>query len=127
MAKAGWMAGGRFGLLVAIYGIDLLVSQGSVPRGVTVAGVDVGGMDRDAAEQELRGRIEPRLTRPVAVTAGDVQGTLSPTLAGLHLDWPRTLDQAGEQPLNPFTRLSSLFSSREVGVVSYAEDTKVAA
>jgi vancomycin resistance protein YoaR len=127
LRKAGWVAGGLFGLLVALYGIDLLVSQGSVPRGVTVAGVDVGGMGRDAAEQELRGKIEPRLTRPLAVTAGDVQGTLSPTLAGLRLDWPQTLDQAGEQPLNPFTRLSSLFSSREVGVVSHAEDTKVAA
>lgn len=127
LRTAGWIAGGVFGLLVAIYGVDLLVSQGSVPRGVTVAGVDVGGMDRDAAEQELRGRIEPRLTRPLAVTAGDVQGTLSPTLAGLHLDWAQTLDQAGEQPLNPFTRLASLFSSREVGVVSHAEDAKLAA
>ncbi|MEU7788131.1 VanW family protein [Amycolatopsis sp. NPDC049159] len=127
LRKAGWIAGGVFGFLVVVYGVDLLVSQGSVPRGVTVAGVDVGGMDRAAAEQELRGRIEPRLTRPLAVTAGDVQGTLSPTLAGLKLDWPQTLDQAGEQPLNPFTRLSSLFSSREVGVVSHAEDAKLTA
>jgi vancomycin resistance protein YoaR len=125
--KAGWIAGGVLGLLVVLYGVDLLVSQGSVPRGVTVAGVDVGGMDRDAAEQELRGQIEPRLTRPLAVTAGDVQGTLAPTLAGLRLDWAQTLDQAGEQPLNPFTRLASLFSSREVGVVSHADDAKLAA
>jgi vancomycin resistance protein YoaR len=125
--KAGLIAGGAFAVLVAIYGIDLLVSQGSVPRGVTVAGVDVGGMDRQAAEQELRGQIEPRLTRPLAVTAGDVQGSLSPTVAGLKLDWPQTLDQAGEQPLNPFTRLASLFSSREVGVVSHADDAKLAA
>ncbi|MGK3204141.1 VanW family protein [Amycolatopsis sp. MEPSY49] len=127
LRKAGWIAGGVFGLLVVVYGVDLLVSQGSVPRGVTVAGVDVGGMDRAAAEQELRGQIEPRLTRPLAVTAGDVQGTLSPTAAGLGLDWPKTLDQAGEQPLNPFTRLASLFSSREVGVVSEADDAKLAA
>ncbi|WP_206789200.1 VanW family protein [Amycolatopsis sp. MtRt-6] len=125
--KAGFIAGGVFGALVAIYGIDLLVSQGSVPRGVTVAGVDVGGMGREAAEQELRGKIEPRLTRPLAVTAGEYQGTLSPTLAGLKLDWPQTLDQAGEQPLNPFTRLSSLFSSREVGVVSHSDQAKLAA
>ncbi|HET6705312.1 VanW family protein, partial [Amycolatopsis sp.] len=82
---------------------------------------------REAAEQELRGKIEPRLTRPLAVTAGEYQGTLSPTLAGLKLDWPQTLDQAGEQPLNPFTRLSSLFSSREVGVVSHSDQAKLAA
>ncbi len=125
LRKAGWIAGGVFGLLVSVYAIDLLASHGSVPRGVTVAGVDVGGMDRTAAEQELRGRIEPRLTRPLPVTAGDVQATLSPTQAGLQLDWPQTLDQAGEQPLNPFTRLSSLFSHREVGVVTHAEDAKL--
>ncbi|MEU4521695.1 VanW family protein [Amycolatopsis sp. NPDC024027] len=124
---AGLIAGGVFGVLVAVYGIDLLISQGSVPRGVTVAGVDVGGMGREAAEQELRGKIEPRLTRPLAVTAGEYQGTLAPTLAGLKLDWPQTLDQAGEQPLNPFTRLSSLFSSREVGVVSHADGAKLTA
>ncbi|MEU4253337.1 VanW family protein [Amycolatopsis sp. NPDC026612] len=127
LRKAGWVAGGLLGLVVVVYGADLLLSQGSVPRGVTVAGVDVGGMGRDAAEQELRGRIEPRLTRPLAVTAGDVRGTLSPTLAGLRLDWAQTLDQAGEQPLNPFTRFASLFSSREVGVVSHAEDAKLTA
>ncbi|MGW4063810.1 VanW family protein [Amycolatopsis sp. NPDC004747] len=125
--KAGLIAGGVFAVLVAIYGIDILLSQGSVPRGVTVAGVDVGGMSREAAEQELRGKIEPRLTRPIAVTAGEYQGTLAPTLAGLKLDWPQTLDQAGDQPLNPFTRLSSLFSSREVGVVSHSDNAKLAA
>ena len=125
LRKAGLIAGGVLGLLAAVYAIDLIASQGSVPRGVTVAGVDVGGMDRNAAEQELRGRIEPRLTRPLPVTAGDVQANLSPTLAGLHLDWPQTLDQAGEQPLNPFTRLTSLFSHREVGVVTHAEDAKL--
>ena len=125
LRKAGWIASGVLALLAAVYAIDLIASQGSVPRGVTVAGVDVGGMDRTAAEQELRGRIEPRLTRPLPITAGDLQANLSPTLAGLHLDWPQTLDQAGEQPLNPFTRLSSLFSHREVGVVTHAEDAKL--
>jgi vancomycin resistance protein YoaR len=34
------------------------------------------------------------------------------------MDWPATLDQAGTQPLNPWTRLTSLFTSREVGVVT---------
>ncbi|MFD9894512.1 VanW family protein [Amycolatopsis sp. NPDC059027] len=127
LRKAGWIVGGLFGLLVVVYAIDLIASQGSVPRGVTVAGVDVGGLDRKQAEQQLRGTIEPRLTRPLAVTAGDVQSTLSPTIAGLRLDWPATLDQAGDQPLNPFTRLASLFSTREVGVVTHADEGKLGA
>ncbi|QRP48099.1 VanW family protein [Amycolatopsis sp. FDAARGOS 1241] len=121
LRKAGWITGGVLAVLLVVYLIDLLTSQGSVPRGVTVAGVDVGGLDRPVAERELRGTIEPRLTRPLTVTAGAARTTLSPTLAGLRLDWSATLDQAGDQPLNPFTRLASFFTTREVGVVSHAE------
>jgi hypothetical protein len=109
------------GLLALVYGIDLGLSQGAVPRGVAVAGVPIGGLERTAAEQRLREEIEPRLTQPVPVRAGTVQATLDPAAAGLALDWPATLDQAGEQPLNPWTRLTSLFTSREVGVATTAD------
>lgn len=125
LRRAGWVAGGVFGVLLVAYLIDLLTSQGSVPRGVTVAGVDVGGLDRPVAERELRSQIEPRLTQPLTVTAGAARSTLSPTLAGLRLDWSATLDQAGDQPVNPFIRLSSFFTSREIGVVSHAEADKL--
>jgi vancomycin resistance protein YoaR len=125
LRKAAWISGGVLAALLVVYVIDLLTSQGSVPRGVTVAGVDVGGLDRPVAERELRNRIEPRLARPITVTAGSARTTLSPTLAGLSLDWPATLDQAGDQPLNPFTRLASFFTSREVGVVSHADDERL--
>jgi vancomycin resistance protein YoaR len=122
MRKAGITAGFALGVLLGLYGIDLLTSQGNVPRGVTVAGVDVGGVSQGAAEQELRARLEPRLTGPVRIEAGDFAGTLAPSAAGLTLDWSGTLDQAGSQPLNPFTRLTSFFSTREVGVVTAADD-----
>ena len=119
--RAGIIAGSVLGVLAALYAIDLLVSQGNVPRGVTVAGVEVGGLQRAEAEQKLRSEIEPRLVKPVAVQAGDVQATVEPARAGLSLDWASTLDQAGSQPLNPFTRIGSFFSSREVGVVTQAD------
>jgi vancomycin resistance protein YoaR len=127
LRRAGIVAGSVLGVLAALYGVDLLMSQGSVPRGVTVAGLDVGGMGRDAAAQELRVRLEPRLTNPIQVKAGDVTSTLAPNVAGLSLDLPGTLDQAGSQPLNPITRITSFFSSREVGVVTRGDDGKLAA
>ncbi|MFD8494198.1 VanW family protein [Amycolatopsis sp. NPDC059657] len=123
--KAAIIGGSVFGGLVLLWGADLLISGGSVPRGVTVAGVDVGGMSRDSAEKELRAKIEPRLSSPVQVKAGDVTDQLAPKASGLTLDWPGTLDQAGSQPLNPFTRIASFFSSREVGVVTHADDAKL--
>jgi vancomycin resistance protein YoaR len=109
------------GLLALIYGFDVVRSARHVPRGVTVQGVPVGGMSRTAAEQRLREQFEPRLVRPITVQAGDVAVTLDPHRAGLILDWPATLDQAGKQSLNPWTRLQSLWRTREVGVVT-AED-----
>ncbi|MCO1579627.1 VanW family protein [Crossiella sp. SN42] len=114
-----------FGVFGLLYGVDLLLSQGNVPRGVAVAGVDVGGLDRTAAEAKLRQQIEPRLTKPVTVRAGDVEASVNPQEAGLTLDWPATLDQAGAQPLNPLTRLSSFFGTRDVGVVTRADGPKL--
>lgn len=114
---------GAFGLL---YGLDILVSSGNVPRGVTVAGVDVGGMSHDEAEKKLRDEIGPRLSEPVALKAGDVTAELDPKAAGLELDWSGTIERAGSQPLSPFTRVTSFFTSREVGVATKADDEKVA-
>jgi vancomycin resistance protein YoaR len=127
LRKAGIIVGSAVGVLAALYGIDLLVSQGSVPRGVAVAGIDVGGMGRDTAKQALRAKLEPRLTNPVRVKAGDFTGTLATNVAGLTPDWPGTLDQAGSQPLNPITRITSFFSTYEVGVVTRDDDGKLAA
>jgi vancomycin resistance protein YoaR len=127
LRKAGFIAGAVFGVLVIVYGVDLLLSNGEVPRGVTVAGVDVGGQSHADAERTLRAEIEPRLEEPVTLRAGDVNATLNATDAGLTIDWQGTLDQTGDQPLNPITRLTSLFSSREVGVATTANDPKLAA
>ena len=127
LRKAGFIAAAVFGALVVLYGVDLLLSNGEVPRGVTIAGVDVGGESHADAERILRGEIEPRLTEPVKLRGGDVNATLDPAKSGLAIDWRTTLDQAGEQPLNPIIRLTSLFSSREVGVASATDDAKLKA
>lgn len=125
--KVAIIAGAVLGVLAALYGIDLLISQGNVPRGVTVAGTDVGGMSRDRAERELRAQIGPLLTRPIRIKAGDVSETLAPKVAGLTLDWPGTMDKTGSQPINPITRIISFFSTHEVGVATDDDGGKLAA
>lgn len=112
------IGGAVVGVLAVLYAVDLLLSQGDVPRGVTVAGVDVGGMSREDAEQKLRTEIEPRLSKPLQVKAGDVSETVQPAAAGLTLDWRATLDKAGDQSWNPITRLTSLFTTEEVSVAT---------
>jgi vancomycin resistance protein YoaR len=117
-ARALMITGGALGALLLLYAADMVISADKVPRGVTVAGIDVGGLTRQDAEAKLRQQLEPRLTQPVAIHAGDVQARLNPTTSGLGLDWPATLDQAGHQSLNPIERVTSFFTSHEVGVVT---------
>ena len=114
-------------VLGVIYAADLIATSGTVPRGVIVAGVPIGGMTPADAEQRLRDEIAPRAARPVPVTLGVAPGEIDPTSVGLAVDWTRTLEQAGTQPLNPFTRITSLFTERERGVVSTADDRALTA
>ncbi|WP_226351229.1 VanW family protein [Pseudonocardia sp. ICBG601] len=102
-----------------------MLSSGSVPRGVVVAGQHIGGMSRAQATETLQAAIEPRAGAPVPVQAGEVRSEIDPKAAGLQVDYARTLDEAGEQRLNPITRISSFFTTREVGVVNSADDRAV--
>lgn len=120
------IAAAVLGALALLYVADLVAARGEMARGASVAGVEVGGLDRAAAEQRLRTQLGPRLNRPVAVRAGAASTTIDPRVAGLMLDWAATLDLAAEQPLNPWTRLRTLFVSREVGVVTRADRGVVA-
>ncbi|MEV8436145.1 VanW family protein [Actinosynnema sp. NPDC051121] len=127
LRKGGLIAAAVLGVLVVLYGLDLLISGGDVPRGVTVAGVDVGGLSHPEAEQKLRDEIGPRLAAPVKARAGDVETAVDPKAAGLELDWAATLERAGSQPLSPITRVTSFFTSREVGFATRSDQGKLSA
>ncbi|MEU6645019.1 VanW family protein [Saccharomonospora sp. NPDC046836] len=127
LGRALMIAGGAVAVFVLLYLADLLASIGDVPRGVRVAGVEVGGLSREEAEALLRRELEPRLVEPLTVHAGDVRVELDPRQAGLGLDWAATVAEAGSQPLDPLTRLRSFFTDREVGVVSTADDQRLRA
>ncbi|GAB2636160.1 VanW family protein [Prescottella soli] len=120
--KYAAVAGGVAAVGAIAYAVDWVVSADRVPRGVTVAGVDIGGQSSAAAEETLRAALGPRVDRPVPVRAGSTDSELVPAQAGVGVDWAATVDRAGEQPINPFTRLASLFADHEIGVVSTVDD-----
>ncbi len=115
------------GLVGIAYVVDLAVSSGKVPRGVTVAGVDVGGQSRAQAQATLQRTLDARAAQPIAVRAGAVQEQLVPAASGITVDWPATMAGTGEQSRNPITRLTSLFTSRSVPVVSAVDDAALTA
>jgi vancomycin resistance protein YoaR len=122
LAPAGIIA-----VLAAVYGVDLLVSSGDIPRSTVVAGVDIGGLSPAAAAGALQEKLAPRVQADHPVVADDVQSTLSPATAGITLDIDGTVDAADDQPLNPWTRLVSLFGDREVDPVIASDATALSA
>lgn len=121
--KIAVIAGAALAILGVFYAADMLSSNGSVPRGVTVAGIGIGGLSHDDAEAHLQSELGPRVEQPVRVEAGDQELELLPAASGLGVDWTATLDSAGVQPINPFTRIASFFTDREIGVKSTVDAT----
>ncbi|MCP2251309.1 Vancomycin resistance protein YoaR, contains peptidoglycan-binding and VanW domains [Prauserella aidingensis] len=120
--RVGVIAAAVVGVLVVLYGLDLLINQGDVARGRTVAGVDVAGQSREDAERTLRRELDE--SSPVTLTGGG-EHTLAPESAGLAVDWQATLDAATDQPLNPFARVASLFTTEDIGLVSTADSAQL--
>jgi vancomycin resistance protein YoaR len=116
---------GVVAVLALLYAGDLVFSTGNVPRGVTVAGLEIGGLSKAEATRQLQAEVEPRSSLPVQITAGTVTSQIDPKAAGLAVDYPATIDAAGAQPLNPITRITSFFTDREVGVVNTADERSV--
>jgi vancomycin resistance protein YoaR len=118
---------GAVAVLAAVYGADLLVSSGDIPRSTVVAGVDIGGLSPAAATTALEKQLAPRVQADRTLVADDVRSPLDPAAAGLSLDVHRTVDAADHQPLNPWTRLTSLFGDREVEPVIATDETALTA
>ncbi len=113
--------------LTALYGIDLLASGDDVPRGTVVAGVELGGLSPASAAARLESDLAPRVAADRVVQAADVPGSLHPASAGLALDVPATVDAVDDQPLAPWTRLTSLFSDRPADPVLTTDPPALAA
>ncbi|MGX1808532.1 VanW family protein [Nocardia sp. NPDC055321] len=130
-SPAARRAGIAAGVLMAAGGLafalDFGLSSGNVPRGVEVAGVDIGGMDREQAQARLEQVLNQRAGRPLTVRIGDVQTEVVPKNAGLSVDWDGTWDRIGGQPMNPFTRVWSLFGTRVVEPAAIVDNTAMTA
>ena len=79
------------GLYVAGY----VVTSDKVPRGTTVAGVSIGGMEPAAARARLRRELAPQAGEPVVVSAAGLRARIEPEQAGLGIDYDESVAQAG--------------------------------
>ena len=106
-----WIAGGAIVVLVPVtlFLLAAATSQGRVPNGTTVEGVDIGGLSAAEAKARLTKELLPRTAKPVVVVADGSKATVVPKSAGVALDVDATVDRAvsGRAPL---ARVAGLFA-----------------
>jgi vancomycin resistance protein YoaR len=84
------------------YAAAAMVAGDKVPRGTTVAGVDIGGRTPDAAVEALRRGLADLVVRPITVTVEGEESSVAPTEAGLSVDYEASVAAAGgEQGWSP--------------------------
>ncbi|WP_051011557.1 VanW family protein [Corynebacterium timonense] len=101
------------------------MNRGTVPRGTTVGGVSIGGMTQDEAVAELESELGSSAQEPVTVRAAELTAEVVPATAGLGIDWRATVEAAGVESANPFSRLANLFRTREIDVVPTVDDSQL--
>ena len=84
-----WVAlGGAVVLVVgAVVGLVFAGSADTLARGTRIAGVDVGGMQPDAAQRLLAGRAARLAAVPVTFVVGSKRVEITPRELGVSVDW----------------------------------------
>lgn len=84
---------------VGVYAVDA-AQEDTIAEGVTVAGVDVGGMNADAARRAVAEQVEEPLGRPLEVTYGRRSFKLDAADAGVRVDVDAMVQEAVEKSRN---------------------------
>ncbi|WP_368485895.1 hypothetical protein [Corynebacterium sp. Marseille-P4321] len=117
---------GVLAVALALYLADLALNRGNVPRGTTVGGVAIGGMAPGEAQEKLEQELIDAPTRPLSIRAAEQDAVVVPAEAGLSVDFPATIEAAGIESANPFSRLVGLFREHEVDAVTVVDEALLA-
>ena len=121
------VAGVVAAVVAALYVVLALVSGDGVPRGTTVAGVDVGGQSQTEAAATLDSALAKQMKAPIVATVGDTKVAVVPAAAGLALDAPATVAQVAGRTWNPIALLQRLGGGQALDPVITVDDAKLAA
>jgi len=90
-----WALGAVAALLVVLYAVGWILTGDRVPNGVTVAGVDIGGMTVEEAEETLADELADAAVEPMMLTHREESYQVDPGDAGLGLDVEASVSEAG--------------------------------
>ena len=98
-----------------------------VPRGTTVAGVDIGGLEAAAATTTLEDALADVVGEPIPLVAGEVSTTLAPADAGLTLDAGATVSALTGFDLQPARLWHHVFGGSEAAPVTVVDEPSLTA
>lgn len=110
-------------LLLLGLGVNAWTTRDVIQPGVSVGGVDVGGMTRDEARQLLAREIGDRLGKPVDVRTPAGTVAVVPGSSGIGIDLDRALDQAYGTGRLEARLLPHLWSAQLDAPLQIASDT----
>jgi len=108
-----------FLFLVALL-IDSTLYRGKVHAGVTVSGIQLGGLTPEDAKAALDARVEAAKKNRITLTSGDKKWTVRPEDVGTKIDTAATVGAAMDA-----SRKSSFLADRFRGFVMYFKDKEV--
>jgi vancomycin resistance protein YoaR len=106
-------------VLAGIVGLAFAGSPARLAEGVTVAGIDVGGLTRPEARRLLEARAAAVAQQPIVFTAGEQQFPLKASALGVEANWAAALEAAADEgegfgPVRGFRRLQTRFFGADV-------------
>ncbi|WP_306317940.1 MULTISPECIES: hypothetical protein [unclassified Streptomyces] len=122
------LGAGVVGVAGVAYGAGLLMNHSDVPKGTTVAGVDIGGGTRDEATSKLENALGKRTEQALKLEVDGKSVEMEPEQAGLSFDTASTVSAAAGSDYNPISVIGSLFGNeRVVDPVVPVDEEKLAA
>lgn len=101
------------GWAAAMFATFWVLGSDRVPAGTTVAGVDIGGLDRDQAVDALNQTMGPESGRAVRVRVFGRDTKLAAADAGITVDAANTVDALVNSRWNPFDLWTAWFGGSE--------------
>lgn len=108
-------------LLLGAYGAAAAYLGDRVAAGTTVAGVSIGGLTEDEAEQRLVEGLAEVSQEPVPVRLGEQEATIDPAAVGLAVDAQATVEDLTGFSLNPADLFAHVFGGDAAEPVTTAD------
>src|SRR5699024_8936590 len=105
-------------VVLVAYGLTSWYFADRVPRGTTVAGIDIGGLAAEDAEARLTDALGEAQTTGIEVSLGEKETEIDPEEAGLSFDTSATVGRLTGFSLDPRRLVYHLMGGGEQRVVS---------